>query len=78
MFNFKFDYTVGIIPFGRWDVRKCVEDGHRDDYVKYNDHIYARLIESTQVSENSFTQFIVIFDMAGYSFRQLTGHGCKI
>jgi len=53
-----------------------VEIGERDNYIKYNDYMNCKVLESTETAD-TFTQFNVIFDMKGYSFRQLTGHGCK-
>lgn len=64
------------MPFGSWDVRKVVEMGERDNFVKYTDYMRCKVLDATDTADH-FTQFTAVVDMKGYSFRQLTGHGCE-
>jgi hypothetical protein len=65
---------VGIFPLGEWDVKKAVESGLRDTYIKYVDHIMGAQFGGTLRNKcgPNVDQVVIILDMKGYSFRQVT------
>lgn len=65
---------VGIFPLGMWDVKKAVESGHRDTYVKYVDHIMVCQFGEAfrKLCNPNVTQLVLLLDMSGYSLTQVT------
>lgn len=66
---------VIIAPFGEWDIRKVAEKGERDLYLRFIQKMSFEVVLHTKErikEKNKFiSQFIAIFDMKGFSMRQL-------
>ena len=75
--------TVAVIPFGKWDVRKAVADGQKDVYLRYFDQLCEKALEIMKTRNKSrpandpLTQMMVIFDLEGFSIRQISSKGSK-
>jgi len=63
---------VLVVPFGRWEVRKLIEMGHKEVCFK---HMYRLLedmmFEINKRSDKKVTQFVVILDSAELTFRKI-------
>ena len=69
---------VVVIAFGRWDIRKFVDRGQRDDFIRYVDRVYVKTMDMMVGRVNSqgvpVTQFVLIYDMDKLSMRTLTSY----
>jgi hypothetical protein len=74
-------FSVGLIPFGVWDVRRVIESGEKGIWLKYTDLLFGKIFkimrDNTETGNWShpITQFIVIFDFKGFTMRQLASFG---
>ena len=72
---------MGFIPFGDWDVRRVIESGEKNTWLKYTDQLFAIIFkhmrESSAAWNKPITQFVVIFDFKGFTMRQLRSFGSK-
>lgn len=73
-------FSVLVCPLGLWDVRKIVDAGQRDVYVRFVDQVYSslytKLKEEPALKKNQ-TQFSVVIDMKGLTLRQFTSPSSK-
>jgi hypothetical protein len=67
--------TVLTVPFGRWKIKEAVEEGLREKFIRYAIQMTERNVQSlrkaVETSNGAVNQVIIIFDLSGYSFRQL-------
>ncbi len=72
---------VVVVPFGKWNVKKTIESGDKEDWLKYINKIFAtivNLVESKSVFPDKIvSQFCIIVDMEGFTMRQLKSVDCK-
>ena len=71
---------VGIIPFGEWDLRKVVENRHKDDVIRFGDQLFEftmKLVERKSTEDKIITQFVMIMDLEKFSFRQIASRESK-
>jgi len=68
---------VIVFPFGKWDVRRAVELGEADKWLRLTDQLYARGLEAmNKVNEgmspdgHPVSQMIIVVDWRGFSMRQ--------
>ena len=73
--------TVCVVPFGKWDVRKAVEGGRREEWLKYIDYILGSLFAEQKANSERLghpvTQSAIIMDFDGFGMRQLTSLSSK-
>ena len=67
---------ITVVPFGVWDVRKVINSGERNSWLRYTDQMFANQFEKMKENsikyEREVTQFVFIVDMANFPMRQLT------
>ncbi|CAG7717740.1 unnamed protein product [Allacma fusca] len=72
---------VAVIPYGKWDVRKAIADGKKDIYLRYFDQMCERALDilkninKNRPAEDPLSQLFVIWDLDGFSLRQITAKG---
>jgi hypothetical protein len=70
---------IAVIPFGVWDVRKAINSGEREEWLRYIDLMFAtlsqRMHKNSVASGVEVTQFIMIVDFANFSIKQLASIG---
>lgn len=72
--------SVAIFPLGIWDVRRRIDMGDRDTYIRFVDKIYSSIFSKLREKEalqKDQTQFVVIIDMKGFSIRQFASPSGK-
>jgi len=67
-------------PFGRWDLKKVVNKGQKDTFIRYYDQVFeksfSRMKGKTIPGENwPVSQFVFLVDMKGLSMRTLASMG---
>ncbi|CAG7729228.1 unnamed protein product [Allacma fusca] len=66
---------VQFFPFGKWDMKKIIDMGEGDNYFKYMCQIAESLMSKMdgKVTRSGYpvTQFVIIVDQKGLSYRQL-------
>jgi len=60
-----------VLPIGRWDARKAVEEGKTEQLLGYINFFFESVMKVLRESENH-KQFTAIVDWDGYSFSQFT------
>jgi len=64
-----------LVKFGKWNIREAVENGEKDQFLRYAYQMTDRSVDTLKKivhkTKGSVTQVIIIFDLKGYSFRQL-------
>lgn len=67
---------VVILPLGKWDARMAVEDGKIEQLVSYITFFFESIMKAIRESGGKpghpNTQFSIIVDWDGYSFKQFT------
>lgn len=68
-------FPVYLLEYGKWDVRKAIEDGHEQELKLYIQQMLKRTADGMQIRstpDQPVTQLNVITDMEGYGARQAT------
>lgn len=71
------------MPFGMWDVKGFIEDGGAEQFVEYTNQMLERIVAALKrctyeiekaggTDESLCVQCVMISNMEGYAFRQLT------
>ena len=66
-------FSVYLVEYGKWDLRKGIENGHEQDLKLYMQQMLKRTVDGLQIRstpEDPVTQLNVIIDMDGYGSRQ--------
>ena len=70
-----------MVPYGKWNVRKTIENGEKDDWLKYINKIFSSIVDlvekKSQLPDKVVSQFCVIVDMEGFSMRQIRAVDCE-
>jgi hypothetical protein len=65
-----------IAQVGKWDVRKVIERGEKETFLKFVNHMFSQLIklceEQSQLPDKVVSQVVGIVDMQGFEMRQIT------
>lgn len=64
-----------VVPFGKWNIREAVEQGLREKFIRYviqmTEINLLRLRSAIERSNGETNQVVIIFDLTGYSFKQI-------
>ncbi|CAG7828908.1 unnamed protein product [Allacma fusca] len=72
---------VFIVPFGKWDIKAAVASGQKDVYLRYfiqlceRAYDVMRKISKDRPADDPVTQVTLVWDLDGFSLRQLTARG---
>jgi hypothetical protein len=76
----KEECPIIIVPFGNWDVRTAVDEGNGKTFLKYNQILQIAMVDDAKLKmrqqDKYISQFNGIFDMSGFSLRQVTSMAC--
>ena len=70
-----FVFQVCVMPFGKWNLRKLMQLGQRDNYIRYSDQMFEKLLDKmkgkTTPSGLPVSQFTILVDTDQLSMRTL-------
>ncbi|CAG7730495.1 unnamed protein product, partial [Allacma fusca] len=70
---------VIVVPYGKWDLKKCADLGEKDVFIKYCDQLFESMISKMagkkKPNGDPVTQFVFIIDNKGLVYRTLASVG---
>ncbi|CAG7734384.1 unnamed protein product [Allacma fusca] len=70
---------VVVVPYGKWDLKKCADLGEKEEFVKYCDQLFEFLLSKMEGKKkpngDPVTQFVIIVDFKGLAYRTLASVG---